>query len=118
MGRPVHKQKRFLMGAVFSAIAMSLLAAQEAEAYQIKRVIRNLASFSTNEALSVDLTSPDQLGGVMLDTEKTFVMASAYVPGDNELVNNFMAILDDDHTITFARICVRCYGDLRYHGVW
>ena len=86
---------------------------QDAEAHQVKRVIRGSASFvSTAEIASVDLSG--QLGGDPLDLNKSFLIFTIRT-GDNQRGEvNIMGTIDSQTTAQFVRFRVNSALDLEY----
>ncbi len=97
--------KRLLAGLIFLGILVGFLSiTSDAQAFQIKRVLRGSVSFLTDDAVQVvDLTS--ELGGTNLDLTKTFVIITPDWPAvaDNLAWYLFTAKLEDDRSITIQR---------------
>ena len=77
---------------------------EAAEAFQVKRVIRNtftLLSVSSEEIKTFDLTP--QLGGVPLDLTKTFIIATTRINDDNNARADAYVTLDDPQTVLARR---------------
>ncbi|MCM8812269.1 MAG: hypothetical protein NC910_04395, partial [Candidatus Omnitrophica bacterium] len=76
--------------------------APKAAAFQIKRVLRGTTTMSTSqENLVVSLSG--QLGGVNLDLNKTFIIATASCNDNDRRRQDVMAMIDDPTAIQFAR---------------
>jgi sarcosine oxidase gamma subunit len=88
---------------------------QPAEAFQVKRVLRNTTAFQLlngEEVKTYDLTS--QLGGVPLDMTKCFIVASTFPSsGFNTQTDAFIAI-DDPSTIMAARRTGTAQVDIQF----
>ncbi|MDD5454116.1 MAG: hypothetical protein PHW62_01260, partial [Candidatus Ratteibacteria bacterium] len=75
---------------------------QEVQCYQIKRVVRDTYQLAYNaEAVTVDIST--QLGGVPLDLEKSFILATRRYQDDDHDDGDIQILIDDPTHITIAR---------------
>ena len=93
----------FLKVICFTFVALILLAHfSDAQAYQIKRVLRGSVSFGADDAVVLaDLTS--QLGGVLIDTNKAFITISTNINANYPSDHLFSVKFDDAQTLLIQR---------------
>jgi hypothetical protein len=86
-------------------VAGIFFAAQSAEAYQIKRVIRGQVNMGSTEIVSTDLEAAGLLGSPVtyIDTTKAFVLITQSTASDRRVQKDAFAVLDDEKTLTIVR---------------